>query len=339
MKKFLMLGVMALSCQLGHSQYQPGDYYQEDGLDCVVIKVDEDGQSGLVMTLPGLLAVRSLPGLLNPDPVSALENAVDLLNPNMMKAGKAARAQLAAMGSAASAFLEKRAVHLRAMAGKIGACGALNCDAIKAYCADNKLEMKDYFPEYAYVSQWGDGWFLPGDVELGYLAEVIGYGLGKKAYKGKRLQDVLAKIDEVNRKMPAVDTGEMAERMGLVSMGAAVDTVGLSDAMAAFSESMAAFQGRLDEKLESQNTSMEELMSSGMRFGFSLGTKIASSSVTIGKKQVLPHVFLCFSDVSGAWWAISDDERKEMAGQYFITVPVQQDYFSSFVVGVKEVDF
>lgn len=51
----MMLGVMALSCQLGYSQYQPGDYYQEDGLDCVIIKVDEDGQSGLVMTLPGQL--------------------------------------------------------------------------------------------------------------------------------------------------------------------------------------------------------------------------------------------------------------------------------------------
>lgn len=161
MKKFLMLGVMALSCQLGHSQYQPGDYYQEDGLDCVIIKVDEDGQSGLVMTLPGQL----------PNVFGSMDGEIDTSSVKRML--KSAIEISRGMGLEYMGRLSQRAAYVSPFYDKLGPDGQENLAVVKNMARQAGVDFAYYFPEYALMEDLGDGWFLPGMRELGYFAEIV----------------------------------------------------------------------------------------------------------------------------------------------------------------------
>ena len=337
MKKLLMIVMLAVLCQWGYSQYQPGDYYQEDSLDCVIIKVNEDGRSGLVMTLPGFITIGNLPVLLGGvDAIqTVVDNVVAFSSMQNLREGKKAIAKANTQKNVGQGFMEKRLEYLLSMSGSMGESGGENFRVVKDYCMENGLSMEEYFPEYAYVAQWGEGWFVPGDKELAYLADVIGYGLESESYKGIGASEFNSRIDEVNRKIPPLAYGKgMGKRMGIVSVSDTneVDTAGLSAAMGRI-------EATVDEKLSRKGMSLEEMKNAGMSRGFSSGTKIASSSLTYAKKQVKPHVMRSATNVSRFWWEISDEGRTEWVGKYPIVISIEQDYAASFLVGVKEVAF
>lgn len=50
MKKTI-LAVIAMLCSLGANAYKVGDYYEKDGVKGIVVRVDETGEHGLIMSL------------------------------------------------------------------------------------------------------------------------------------------------------------------------------------------------------------------------------------------------------------------------------------------------
>lgn len=51
MKQVLMLIIALLGCTVANAQYKVGDIYNKDGLKGVVVKVDDSGQHGIIMSL------------------------------------------------------------------------------------------------------------------------------------------------------------------------------------------------------------------------------------------------------------------------------------------------
>lgn len=51
MKQVLMLIIALFGCTVAYAQYKVGDIYDKDGLKGLVVKVDESGQHGLIMSL------------------------------------------------------------------------------------------------------------------------------------------------------------------------------------------------------------------------------------------------------------------------------------------------
>ena len=179
MKKLLMMVMLAVLCQWGYSQYQPGDYYQEDGLDCVVIKVNEDGQSGLVMTLPGEILDTDMPiGEWNVD-TSSFKSLI-----------KSCRR--------VSLVTEHKNIALvqnRPLIGRYSDYGQENMQAVEDFCAANDLDMGVCYPEFAKVKALGNGWYMSGDYELDLLA-----GLIHKEYSGSTIWVKLFRrnLDDLN---------------------------------------------------------------------------------------------------------------------------------------------
>lgn len=60
--------------------------------------------------------------------------------------------------------------------------GKQNTAKVINYCSANGLSLKDYFPQYYWVTQLGDGWFIPGNDELELLVKSFGVyeGVGSK---------------------------------------------------------------------------------------------------------------------------------------------------------------
>lgn len=52
MKKFLLLFLIVLGAtKTVNAQYKVGDYYEKDGLKGIVVRVDNSGNHGLIMSL------------------------------------------------------------------------------------------------------------------------------------------------------------------------------------------------------------------------------------------------------------------------------------------------
>ena len=128
-----MLAIMAMFCQWGYSQYQPGDYYQEDSLDCVIIKVNEDGRSGLVMTLPGVL------------PCAPIETDVKIDTGSVKKMMRSAIKQGRKQWKMMQSLLLEREKIVFDLSDELGRYGVKNQDIIKAYCRKEGVD-------YAYFS-------------------------------------------------------------------------------------------------------------------------------------------------------------------------------------------
>lgn len=188
MKKLLMMVMLAVLCQWGYSQYQPGDYYQEDGLDCVVIKVNEDGQSGLVMTLPGELPL-FLPSVewdIDTTSRKALMKSIMNMSRHNTK-------------SWCSLLLGRFCLEPKEK-------GEDNMVQVEKYCAENNFDMSKVYPEYDVVKALGDGWVFPGTKELEVLNEFLMDEKGKKN-RGKRFQvyhpdDIWKKLSMLNYQLP-----------------------------------------------------------------------------------------------------------------------------------------
>lgn len=184
MKKFLMLAMMAMFCQWGYSQYQPGDYYQEDGLDCVVIKVNEDGQSGLVMTLPGVVDWRN-------------GNFRDVDSSDVNNFIKSVRVEWKNLAKAMEAILEKRMEYRDELLRIIGEDGSENMEKIEAWCGAQNVSFAELFPEYDAVKRLGNGWFLPGIQELESFGCLMDGGKDKIPYG-----ELWNAFSRLNDKMP-----------------------------------------------------------------------------------------------------------------------------------------
>ena len=58
---------------------------------------------------------------------------------------------------------------------KMAGSGEENMNTIVKYCAENNLSMQDYFPDFFWASQIGNGWFIPGNNELELLVQSCGF--------------------------------------------------------------------------------------------------------------------------------------------------------------------
>lgn len=180
MKKLFTFCALAASCLLAHAQYSVGDLIEKDEVKAVVIRVDETGEHGLMMSLTG-------PYMLQKFYDEALAAAGDL--PDDPKAKKKVLSKVS--NSSAKDFkayikthFVKLAPHYRALSTQLDGDGRHNAEVIREYCRNNNLDLQEMFPAQYWAENLGEGWFIPGDNELEDWSYVIGNGLGKKLYKG-----------------------------------------------------------------------------------------------------------------------------------------------------------
>lgn len=152
---------------------------EKDGICGVVIRVDDSGEHGLIMSLTGSIIERNIY-----DEVAATFVIPD--NPKeknkvLKKIDAASRKKIREY---LSDYSEKMTVHYNNLATELTSDGKHNSEVIKQYCLDNNLDMKEFFPAQYWASTLGDGWYITGDNELEDYSYVVGNGLGKKLYKG-----------------------------------------------------------------------------------------------------------------------------------------------------------
>lgn len=190
MKKLLMIVVLAVLCQWGYSQYQPGDYYQEDGLDCMVLYVDKINREMYVMTLPGVVSLR----------VENMLETIDTASVGAMikSASKLARLETDEMIS----IRNQRLSHLQVLKPLLGLLGENNTDVITDYCDRNGLALQVIFPEYNQIKELGEGWFMPGDRELGWLATLLGYKKVGSYIRRYSHKEMWAMFQAINLQVP-----------------------------------------------------------------------------------------------------------------------------------------
>lgn len=258
MKKLLMMVMLAVLCQWGYSQYQPGDYYQEDGLDCMVIKVNEDGKSGLVMTLPGVL------------PCAPIETDVKIDTGSVKKMMRSAIKQGRKQWKMMQSLLLEREKIVFDLSDELGRYGVKNQDIIKAYCRKEGVDYAYFFPEYAWIDNLGSGWFLPGDEELDYFAAIVNGGTRKMAHK-----ELWNGLLTLNYKMP--------ERDRMVIYDGLFVPYYVNEILFTYIKKMRLSE-RLRMELEKQMQKADKKVNDRVRgFGsarpFNMGTSIKSSSL------------------------------------------------------------
>lgn len=152
------------------AQYQVGDLYEKDGIPCVVIRVDDSGEHGTVMSLTGSLY---------------LSKALSETNLVGLDA-KAQKKAVSKAGSAANklykAYVKSAVSVITDVAPLLGKSGKENAEIIRKYCQEKNVDLAKFFPEQAWAQSLGEGWYIAGDTELEDYSYTIGEGLGKSLY-------------------------------------------------------------------------------------------------------------------------------------------------------------
>ncbi|MCD8287540.1 MAG: hypothetical protein LUC18_01695, partial [Porphyromonadaceae bacterium] len=77
--------------------------------------------------------------------------------------------------------------HREKIYSQMGREGKQNMAVVESYCEANGVDMEKIFPEFACAKSLGEEWFIPGDREAEYYANIIGYGVGEE--NGFRMRD------------------------------------------------------------------------------------------------------------------------------------------------------
>lgn len=189
----------ALNSSAGKKHFV-GEYMVKDGIPGIVIYVDQSGEHGLVMSEPGIhenkkgklenLAKKKSVGDLGKDN-KWITKLIPLYN----------EGKIPYIPSPKKVDKKLKNKYISDLLSKFNDSGKHNTKIIKDYCAKNNIDMSVFFPEQYWTTQLGDGtWYMAGNKELSYYADLIGLGEGyDKYYKGiqyKQLQNKWKEVQE-----------------------------------------------------------------------------------------------------------------------------------------------
>ena len=306
MKKFLMLAIIAMFCQWGYSQYQPGDYYQEDDLDCMVIHVNEEDGVGLIMTLPEEL------------PCNPFETTLTIDTSSVKKMIKSANKIAQEQWKKMLSLLNERSSCVAGFYNRLGLEGKKNHEVIRNYCKENGIDYSRLFPEYALVDSLGEGWFIPGKNELDFLADLINVKeeeVAETMSLHKRLWNCLWMVnDKIPIEKRSVFVGGLTIRHGVNKM--LLDFINMNDFGQKLSNEIA------DQIEASEKKAVDRLVGYSTALPFNMGISIRCSSLHYTAEGWLLMSFSVMPQYKGAVNA---------AG--FV------EYSGAYTCAVKEVNF
>lgn len=171
MKKICLLALMCCAMFIQAQRYEVGQIIPQGTWNALVVYVDESGEHGLMMS------------------PTAWREGTWVLKYAAKKAGMTIEEFVATLPLPLMSSGEKDSKIAKVMKDMMkqnlnGTNGVENCKNIADYCENNGIPMEVYFPELAWASSLGDGWFIPGTDELEIYANVIARGVGKANYKG-----------------------------------------------------------------------------------------------------------------------------------------------------------
>ncbi len=173
--------------------YSVGDIYVKDGLNTVVLSVDASGQHGIAMLLPEAIdrIAYYSPFIFRGTIMKKkwTEEEKERFKTERQEVGsKKNKESIAKNAKFFSDWVEENSIvqsksqseHREKIYSQMGEDGKQNMAVVERYCADNGVDMKEAFPEFAYAKSLGEGWFIPGNREAEYYADYIGFGLGRE---------------------------------------------------------------------------------------------------------------------------------------------------------------
>lgn len=144
-----------------NAQYRVGDTIEKDGVKAVVVKVDADGNHGLILKLES--DIKELA-----EQMKAQYSKQELKE--MKKQSK----------DAAKDFdHQTKKQHMLTISEKTTPYGKENMQTVIDYCNQNGININEMFPEFAGAASLGEGWFVPGDYELSFIYNYICGGFGE----------------------------------------------------------------------------------------------------------------------------------------------------------------
>lgn len=154
-----------------------GDYLEIDGVPGFVFYVDETGEHGLVMSRPALT-----------------DKVVKVAKKSGISVETIPDAEISEMPKD---IYKKRKKLYSELSKKLSDDGEDNTAVVLEFCEDKGLSVKEYFPDFYWASNLGEGWFIPGKEELYKFAEFYLGGVGKE-YKIKGVMSLSKRAKELS---------------------------------------------------------------------------------------------------------------------------------------------
>lgn len=143
-----------ISSLISFAQPSVGDVYNIDGMDVIIIHIDETNNSGIVIKAQPMTTRNII-----------RNNVGDKKQANKLEKGIFKARKKMGVFSEFSDEAES------------------NMILVEEYCKTNNISFEEYFPEYAYAKSLGEGWYIPGKIEAEYYSYVRGSGPGPANYK------------------------------------------------------------------------------------------------------------------------------------------------------------
>ena len=205
MRKLLFSFICSVLCAatvIPAHGYQVGEAFVKDGVPCVVISVDKNGQHGLAMSLiPAAKAVKAAK--------KAKEHSWFFLPAKLKGADYSLRTQYRKEYYelyVCDSTMVHGAFHKSVVRPTTSRSGKENLENVKAFCAERGIDMKKFFPAEAWALSLGEGWYIPGADELhefismfGYEGFVINNGTGVKKKNIIKAADITQRYKELTQ--------------------------------------------------------------------------------------------------------------------------------------------
>ncbi len=172
MKRIFSIVLLFLSVAFcASAQKELGEYIEIDGVPSCVIHYDEDGVHGVAISIPGFW-------------VKEAKKVDKYVSKGLMTEaqGKIFRENL--IGSGLTKKKEK--IDVSDLMNQLSDDGKKNQEKIEAYCEKNGISLQERFPLQYWAKSLGEGWFIPGDQELTYFANMYFGGLGRSNSLGTK---------------------------------------------------------------------------------------------------------------------------------------------------------
>lgn len=176
-KKLFLLIVCLTWSTAFYAQKDLGDYIEIEGIPAFVFFLDQTGEHGLAMSIPAFDAKggKKVDKLVKKGLMTNEQAAIFKNNP------------LGQFNGQGTGGKKSKDVFV-GLIDRLTENGQINQEQIITYCKEENISLEDVFPLQYWAKNLGEGWFIPGDLELTYFANFYFGGLGKKNSLGIKFQ-------------------------------------------------------------------------------------------------------------------------------------------------------
>lgn len=202
MKKLFILLAAIIVCAAKMSAWEIGDFYANDptGVPAVVVYVDDSGEHGLIMS--PIAVTQKQYDKLKEKQIDKYSAAFEKKIPKLKKYAIKGGADKDSIDAYYDMMLQNRQKlvdwfdnaprlydgklkekderkQIKDLSSEINEYGEDNLKTVVRYCQEENVDMTQYFRQFEYVINLGEGWFVPGNHELELFNKFFAEGMGK----------------------------------------------------------------------------------------------------------------------------------------------------------------